>query len=115
MDMRKGCGLIQSFATGAREMGPPFSDHTPSPNTGTNRGRRQPGQGADVGPAPRCRSPYQCPWLGMLTQGSAGAFASPFCNSSIDTLSGERTKAIRPSRGGRLISTPFACRCAQVA
>jgi hypothetical protein len=51
----------------------------------------------------------------MLTQGSAGAFAPPFCNSSTDTLSGDRTKAIRPSRGGLLITTPFACRWAQVA
>ncbi len=51
----------------------------------------------------------------MLAQGSAGAFAAPRCNNSTDTLSGDRTNAIRPSRGGRLISTPFFARFAQVA
>ena len=61
------------------------------------------------------RARHQWPVLAMLAQGSAGASASPFCNSSTDTLSGERTKAICPSRGGRLMTTPLACKCAQVA
>ena len=37
---------------------------------------------------------YQWPVLAMLTQGSAGGKDSPSCSSSIDTLSGERTKAM---------------------
>ena len=49
---------------------------------------------------------YQTPTFGMDFQGSAGASAAPFCSSSIEILSGERTKAIRPSRGGRLMVTP---------
>ena len=39
-------------------------------------------------------------------QGSAGSLAPPACNSSIEMLSGVRTKAMCPSRGGRLIVTP---------
>ena len=49
---------------------------------------------------------YQAPVFGMLTQGSAAAAPPPFCSSSIEMLSGERTNAMRPSRGGRLIVTP---------
>ncbi len=52
------------------------------------------------------RRPYHCPTLRMVSHGGAGASAGPFCNNSIDTLSGERTKAMRPSRGGRLMVTP---------
>ena len=36
-------------------------------------------------------------------------------DSSTEMLSGERTKAMRPSRGGRLMVTPCACRRAQAA
>lgn len=58
---------------------------------------------------------YQWPVFSMLDQGSAGARASPACSSSMEILSGERTKAMRPSRGGRLITTPLSCRYWQVA
>ena len=51
---------------------------------------------------------HQCPVLGIETHGSFGASAAPFCNSSIECRSGERTNAIMPSRGGRLMVTP-AC------
>ena len=44
---------------------------------------------------------YQLPVLGMDFHGSAGASAAPFCSSSMEMLSGERTNAMRPSRGGR--------------
>ena len=44
-----------------------------------------------------------------------GDFASPFCSSSIECRSGERTKAIMPSRGGRLMVMPSFIRRAQVA
>jgi len=44
--------------------------------------------------------------FGIDAQGSAGSSASPFWSSSIEMLSGVRTKAMRPSRGGRLIVTP---------
>src|ERR1700678_4549946 len=52
------------------------------------------------------RCGYQTPVLGIVVQGSAAGNAPPFCSSSIDMPSGERTKAMRPSRGGRLIVTP---------
>ena len=51
-------------------------------------------------------SPYHTPTFCMDFQGSAGSRGVPFCSSSIDMLSGERTKAIQPSRGGRLMVTP---------
>ena len=37
---------------------------------------------------------YQWPVLSMLAQGSEGSSRSPFCNSSIEILSGERIKAM---------------------
>ncbi len=58
---------------------------------------------------------YQLPTLGMLTQGSAGASAAPACSSSMDIPSGVRMNAIRPSRGGRLITTPWAIMALQVS
>ena len=51
----------------------------------------------------------------VVHQGSAGALASPFCRSSKEMLSGERTKAMWPSRGGRLMVTPLSIRRWQVA
>ena len=48
---------------------------------------------------------YHAPTLGMLTHGSAGA-RCPSCNNSIEMPSGVRTKAICPSRGGRLMVMP---------
>lgn len=61
------------------------------------------------------RGPYQWPVFGIDNQGSCGAFGSPFCNNSIECRSGERTKAMLPSRGGRLIVTPAFCSFSQVA
>jgi hypothetical protein len=58
---------------------------------------------------------YQCPVFDIDDHGSAGGFASPFCNSSIECRSGERTNAICPSRGGRLMVTPIFISRAQVA
>jgi hypothetical protein len=47
----------------------------------------------------------------MDAHGSAGGKAPPFCSNSIEILSGDRTNAILPSRGGRLMVTPpFASR-----
>ena len=63
---------------------------------------------AAVGPA------YHSPLFGIDDHGSAGARAAPFCSSSTEMLSGVRTKAIRPSRGGRLIVTPESIRRWQV-
>ena len=57
---------------------------------------------------------YQLPTLGMLTQGSAGS-RWPSCRSSIEMPSGVRTKAIWPSRGGRLMVTPASISRWQVA
>jgi len=59
------------------------------------------------------RVPHQLPTFSIDTQGSQGGNASPACNNSIDTRSGERTKAMRPSRGGRLMVTPCACKRSQ--
>src|SRR5262245_14143472 len=60
-------------------------------------------------------APHQCPVFGIEAQGSFGASAWPFCNSSIECLSGERTNAMLPSRGGRLMVTPPAINFSQVA
>ena len=57
---------------------------------------------------------YQEPVLGILVQGSAGASAPPACSSSSEMPSGVRMKAMRPSRGGRLIVTPCAMKALQV-
>src|ERR1700739_879226 len=58
---------------------------------------------------------YQWPVFGIDVHGSAGGFASPFCSSSIECRSGERTKDICPSRGGRLMVMPSFIRRSQVA
>src|SRR4029077_10785016 len=59
--------------------------------------------------------PHHFPLFGIETHGSFGGNALPFCRSSIECLSGERTKAILPSRGGRLIVTPAFISLSQVA
>ena len=58
---------------------------------------------------------YQTPVFGIDAHGSAGASASPSWSNSTEMLSGERTKAIRPSRGGRLMVTPASINLAQSA
>ncbi len=58
---------------------------------------------------------HQTPLFGIDAHGSAGAFACPAWSSSTEMPSGERTNAIRPSRGGRLIVTPPACSRAQLS
>jgi hypothetical protein len=51
----------------------------------------------------------------MLLQGSAAGSAPPACSSSMEMPSGVRMKAMRPSRGGRLIVTPRAMKALQVS
>ena len=63
----------------------------------------------------RASSCYQLPVFSIDSHGSAGSRAGPFCSSSIEMPSGERTNAMWPSRGGRLIVTPAAIRAWQVA
>src|SRR5947207_10418022 len=58
---------------------------------------------------------YQWPVFGIETHGSAGGFGLPFCSSSIECRSGERTNAMLPSRGGRLMVMPIFIRRSQVA
>jgi hypothetical protein len=58
---------------------------------------------------------YHDPVLAIEVQGSCGGFASPFCRSSIEMPSGERMKAMRPSRGGRLMVTPLSMSLRHVA
>ena len=59
--------------------------------------------------------PYHFPVFGIDVQGSFGGSGLPFCSSSIECMSGERTNAMLPSRGGRLMVTPPFCRRSQVA
>ena len=71
--------------------------------------------GLDVSNPRRGVTLYHEPVLAMLVQGSAGASASPACSSSMEMPSGVRIKAMRPSRGGRLIVTPRAIKALQVS
>ena len=69
-----------------------------------------------LGQVHRCEvSNHQAPTFGIDFHGSATGSAVPACSSSIEMLSGERTKAMRPSRGGRLTTTPWSARRWQVA
>src|SRR5690242_13646693 len=58
---------------------------------------------------------HHFPVLGIDSQGSRGGSGGPFCSSSMECLSGERIKAICPSRGGRLMVTPACIRPSQSA
>ena len=58
---------------------------------------------------------HHFPVFGIDFHGSAAGSAVPFLRSSIDCLSGERTKAITPSRGGRLMVMPPFIRRSQVS
>ena len=58
---------------------------------------------------------YQKPVLGMLVQGSAAGSVPPACSTSIEMPSGMRMKAMRPSRGGRLMVTPRAMKALWVS
>ena len=49
---------------------------------------------------------HHAPVFSMEAQGSCEGFGSPFCKSSMEMSSGEHTKAMWPSRGGRLMVTP---------
>ena len=53
---------------------------------------------------------YHSPTFSIDDQGSWGGSAFPFCSNSIEIWSGDRTKAMWPSRGGRLIWTPESIR-----
>ena len=81
---------------------------------GYGAGRRNPPPCQPI-PAPGGFLLYQAPVLGMLVHGSAGASAPPACSSSIEMPSGVRMKAMRPSRGGRLIVTPCVMKALQVS
>ena len=70
---------------------------------------------AAIEPARHPRSDYQAPTFGIEVQGSAGASEPSFCSSSMEMPSGERTKAMWPSRGGRLMVTPPSISRWQVA
>jgi hypothetical protein len=49
---------------------------------------------------------YHSPILSIDDHGSWGGSALPFWSNSIEIWSGDRTNAMWPSRGGRLIVTP---------
>jgi hypothetical protein len=65
--------------------------------------------------AKKSRAAYQWPVFGIDVHGSAGGLGSPFCSNSIECRSGERTKAMLPSRGGRLMVMPIFINLSQVA
>ncbi len=50
---------------------------------------------------------YNSPVFFIESQGSLGSSALPFCNNSMEILSGERINAMRPSRGGRKMDYQF--------
>ena len=54
------------------------------------------------------RRTYQDPVFSIDRHGSAGSSAAPFWRSSMEMPSGLLTKAMRPSRGGRLMVTPLS-------
>ena len=58
---------------------------------------------------------YHFPVFPIDFHGSCGGLGEPFCSNSIECLSGERTKAMTPSRGGRLMVTPAYIRRSQVS
>src|SRR5690554_5110436 len=70
---------------------------------------------AGQGSRPLPRRYYQLPVFSMEAQGSALGLAGPFWSNSMEMPSGDLTKAMLPSRGGRLIVTPLSIRCWQVA
>src|SRR5262249_24517334 len=47
------------------------------------------------------RAHYHSPTFCIDDQGSLAGSALPFCSSSTEIRSGDRTNAMRPSRGGR--------------
>ena len=49
---------------------------------------------------------YQAPVFFIEAHGSCGGSGLPSCSNSMEMPSGERTKAMLPSRGGRLMVTP---------
>src|SRR5262245_53596129 len=83
------------------------SHPSPPPLLERQRGRRR--------LVPLGRRCYQWPVFGIELHGSAGGLGSPFCKSSIEWRSGERTKAMLPSRGGRLMVMPAFINRSQVA
>ena len=58
---------------------------------------------------------YHSPTLSIDAHGSFAGRGSPACSSSIEMLSGDLTKAILPSCGGRLMVTPPSNRRWQTA
>ena len=75
-----------------------------------------PGNGCrSVRGQPFSRDNYHFPTFCIEAQGSCLGSGLPFCSSSIEMLSGERTNAIWPSRGGRLMVTPFCISLSQVS
>ncbi len=68
-----------------------------------------------AGPAFISRADYHSPTVGIEVQGSAGGNGGPFCSNSTEILSGERKKAMWPSRGGTLMVIPASTIFWQVA
>ena len=58
---------------------------------------------------------HHVPTFGIDAHGSAGASAPLACSNSTEMPSGERTNAMRPSRGGRLMVTPCAIKRSHAA
>jgi hypothetical protein len=58
---------------------------------------------------------HHVPTLGIELQGSFGGRAPPRFKSSMEIPSGDLTKAILPSRGGRLMVSPLFISFSHVA
>src|SRR6185295_16168708 len=121
MRWRGPIGLKVAWRSAAEEQ-PQQNDHRdrhtqqPQQNSASHRlllisiseGQRGAGELVPVGD-------HQWPVFCIEAHGSAGGFGSPFCSSSIECRSGERTKAMLPSRGGRLMVMPIFMSLSQVA
>jgi hypothetical protein len=86
-----------------------------SARSGHRRLNDRVGRSDQVEEAPIGPVRYHVPVFGIEAQGSAGGSASPAWSNSIEMLSGVRTKAMWPSRGGRLMVTPASISRRQVS
>ena len=88
-----------------RYMAGAVAEPMPQPGEALRRLRRE---AAEKGVCARLRRAggHHSPVFGMEAQGSCGGRASPRWSSSMEMPSGERTNAMWPSLGGRLMVTP---------
>src|SRR5689334_1264554 len=107
-----------------RPFGAPYGNRTrvsavkgrrPGPLDEGRCGKMRPRRIVSFKPRGKPRVLHHLPVFGIDFHGSWGGRAEPFCRSSIECLSGERTNAMLPSRGGRLMVTPAFIRRSHVS